>query len=97
MALGVGNTPYVPHSLRHGGATADFLLTQDIPRVQFRGRWKQQATARTYLQTARALLAAQQVPAQLNQLGITLNADLLNVMRDLFVPPAAPRRVRFRV
>ena len=96
VALGLGDTPYVPHSLRHGGATADFLRTQDIARVQFRGRWKQQVTARTYLQTARALLAAHQVPPQLNQLGITLDADLLNIMRELFVPPPAPRRVRFR-
>jgi len=95
-ALGVGDTPYVPHSLRHGGATADFLRTQDIARVQFRGRWKHQTTARVYLNTARALLAAQQVPAELNQLGRTLGADLLPVLRDLFVPPPPPRRVRFR-
>jgi hypothetical protein len=105
MALGVGDTPYVPHSLRHGGATADFLRTQDIARVQFRGRWKLQETARTYLQTARtylqtarALLAAQRVPARLNQLGAQLDADLLSIMSDLFAQsPAEPaRRVRFR-
>jgi len=100
IALGVGATPYVPHSLRHGGATADFLRTQDSARVQFRGRWKLQETARTYLQTARALLAAQQVPAHLNQLGSTLDADLFPVLSNLLIPPpvraVALRRVRFR-
>lgn len=93
VALGVGDTPYVPHSLRHGGATADFLRTQSIEHVQFRGRWKLQETARNYLNTARALLAAQQIPPQLNQLGIALSADLFQILTELLIPT---RRVRFR-
>jgi integrase len=96
-ALGLGDTPYVPHSLRHGGATSDFLRTQDIAHVQFRGRWKHQQTARVYLQTARALLAAHQVPPRLNQLGIALDSDLLHTLGGLLAPPVVPRRVRFRL
>ena len=95
--LGVGDTPYVPHSLRHGGATADFLRTQNIEHVQFRGRWKHQQTARVYLQTARALLAALQVPPRLNELGIALDADLLHTLGGLLAPPVVSRRVRFRL
>jgi integrase len=68
-ALGLSDTPYVPHSLRHGGATSDFLRTKSIEFVQFRGRWKSMESARRYVQTARALLAAQQVPQRLNALG----------------------------
>lgn len=104
VALGVEHTPYVPHSLRHGGATADFLRTNSIAHVQFRGRWKSMESARNYIQTSRALLAAQQVPPRLNQLGITLSDSLLAVMTDVLdtvpaVVPRAPgvRRVGFRL
>jgi integrase len=104
VALGVEHTPYVPHSLRHGGATADFLRTNSIAHVQFRGRWKSMESARNYIQTSRALLAAQRVPSRLNQLGITLSDSLLAAMTDVFdtvpaVVPRAPagRRVGFRL
>jgi len=98
VRLGVGDTPYVPHSLRHGGATADFLLTGSIERVQFRGRWKSMESVRTYVQTARALLAAQAIPAALNALGTQLSAELVPVMSHLLqsVPPVDPRRGRSR-
>jgi integrase len=95
--LGVGHTAYVPHSLRHGGATADFLLTGSIERVQFRGRWKSMESVRTYVQTARALLAAQAVPTALNALGKQLSAELVSVMAHfLSVAPPVPLRGRAR-
>jgi integrase len=103
VQLGVGHSAYVPHSLRHGGATADFLLSGSIERVQFRGRWKSMESLRTYVQTARALLAAQDVPPALNQLGAQLGDSLLPVMTHLLrsVPEVRPlrrqRRVTFRL
>lgn len=103
VQLGVGQTPYVPHSLRHGGATADFLRTGSIQHVQFRGRWKLTETVRTYVQTARALLAAQQVPAALNDLGMRLSDALVPVMTHLLhsvpglFPQARKRRVKFQL
>lgn len=99
VQLGVGHTAYVPHSLRHGGATADFLLAGSIERVQFRGRWKSMESLRTYVQTARALLAAQEVPAAINQLGIQLSDALVPVMAHLLqsVPEVLPRRRQRRV
>jgi integrase len=102
-SLGVSHIPYVPHSLRHGGATHDFLLTNSIEHVQFRGRWKSMESSRRYIQTARAMLAAQDVPPALNQLGSRLDADLVSVMTstmDLIpesVPRARGRRVTFRL
>jgi hypothetical protein len=103
VRLGVGHTAYVPHSLRHGGATADFLQTGSIERVQFRGRWKSMESVRTYVQTARALLAAQTVPAALHALGKQLSAELAEVMVVLLgaaQPVAAAahaRRVTFHL
>lgn len=100
---GVGHIPYVPHSLRHGGATADFLSKGDVEYVHFRGRWKSIESLRTYIQTARALLAAQQVPARLNRLGILLSDNLVAVLSDSIdtvaeeVPRGRARRVTFQL
>ena len=58
-------------------------------------------TLRTYVQSARALLAAQQVPPELNQLGMQLSDSLTAVMALLLesVPEVRPRlrRVAFRL
>lgn len=99
VAVGVGHIPYVPHSLRHGGATADFLNGATIEQVMFRGRWQGMQSARRYIQTGRALLAAQSVPAHLNRLGILFDDQLVAIMVHLFdsvelVLPSR-RRVRF--
>jgi integrase len=100
-ALGLTHCHYTPHSLRHGGASSDFLAHGSIERVQFRGRWKQMETLRTYVQSARALLASQNVPPALNQLGMQLSDSLPAVMALLqaSVPEVKPRsrRVAFRL
>ena len=88
-SLGLGTTPYVPHSLRHGGATHDFLRTHSIEHVQFRGRWKSMESSRRYIQMARAMLTKHQVPQRLNQLGEELGDSLLEVMLHLFDTVAA--------
>ena len=101
LELGLSRCRYVPHSLRHGGASADFLIHGSIERVQFRGRWKQMESLRTYVQSARALLAAQDVPPALNQLGMQLSDSLPYVMAHLLVSvpevTARQRRVLFRL
>ena len=74
--LGLSATPYVPHSLRHGGATYDYLRGASIEQVMYRGRWQSMVSARRYIQTGRALLVAQQVPQRLNQLGQLFNQSL---------------------
>ena len=47
---------YVPHSLRHGGATRWHLLGHSIEEVLMRGRWSSIKSARRYVQSGRALL-----------------------------------------
>jgi site-specific recombinase XerC len=47
---------YVPHSLRHGGATRWHLLGHSIEDVLLRGRWASIKSARRYIQAGRALL-----------------------------------------
>ena len=97
-------TRYTPHSLRHGGATDDFLRHGSVERVQFRGRWKQLESVRRYVQMARAGLSRRQVPPHVHQFGVALSGDLVTVMSHLLrtVPPAltrAPsnRRVTFNL
>ena len=105
VQLGIGHASYVPHSLRHGGATADFLKTGSIERVQFRGRWKSMESVRTYVHAARALLGGQQVPDSLARTGRRLSQALVPVMLHLLESSqeqtlhrrAAGRRVTFRL
>ena len=54
--LGVTRVRYTPHSLRHGGATRDFMLGIPIADIVVRGRWAQAKTASRYIQQGRALL-----------------------------------------
>lgn len=97
--------PYVPHSLRHGGATRDFLCGVRIEDIMFRGRWKAMESAKRYIQTGRGLLAAQQVPQHINTLGIAIDDCLVSFMQllRLSVPSvtkssrlARPRRRHIR-
>jgi len=99
-AAGVDHIPYVPHSLRHGGATADFLRGATIEQVMFRGRWKSMESARRYIQTGRALLAMQEVPEKLNRIGILLDGWLAAIITQLvrtvpLVVTSRRQRVRF--
>jgi integrase len=100
QSLGI-TTHYVPHSLRHGGATHDYLRTKDIGYVQFRGRWKSMESARRYIQQCRAVLASHQVSPELHQLGTIFNDSLLDVFSaTLNTIPSIDqprRRVTFRL
>ena len=65
----------------------------------FRGRWQSMQSARRYIQSGRALLAAQQVPSSVNRLGILFDDELTAVLGFLMdsVPLVLPsrRRVQF--
>ncbi len=56
---------YVPHSLRHGGATRMFLRGVRVEDIMLRGRWAASKSARTYIQSGKAALLAVNVPARL--------------------------------
>eukprot|EP00959_Pyramimonas_sp_CCMP1952_P399836 8377632-Pyramimonas_sp.AAC.1 len=55
--IGCEHFPFVPSSLRRGGATREYLLSGDLSKVTVRGRWCPQRTAKTYIQDGAAILA----------------------------------------
>lgn len=67
---------YVPHSLRHGGATRDFMRGVSVEDIMLRGRWASSKSARTYIQSGPALLLSTKVPAEVSQLGRLFASDL---------------------
>ena len=73
--LGISST-YVPHSLRHGGATRDHLLGASLEQVLMRGRWASTKSARHYIQAGRAMLLATEVPPHIAELGSLFAANL---------------------
>lgn len=56
---------YVPHSLRHGGATACHLQGMTIEQILLRGRWASSKTAKRYIQSGRAMLLSMETPPAL--------------------------------
>ena len=66
---------FVPHSLRHGGATHLYMRGWRMDDIQTRGRWEVQKTCRRYVQAAQALIASIQVPQHLADAGRVLAAD----------------------
>jgi hypothetical protein len=67
--LGLGPIGYSPHSLRHGGATHDFLSGKQLQDILFRGRWAASKSAETYVQSGRALLLTASVPSVVATIG----------------------------
>lgn len=63
-AVGLGDFPFTPHSLRHGGAThAMQHLGHGIADVMHRGRWRSASSATRYLQAGVAQLLQQSISA----------------------------------
>ena len=98
-SLGFTSSPYVPHSLRHGGATHDHLRGHSIEQIMYRGRWKATESARRYIQSGRALLIQSQIPRHLDEMGSNAAkhiAVVLKVLRQI-VPDALTARAARRV
>ena len=61
--LGVdSSTRITAHSLRHGGATHDFICGVPLADIVQRGRWKDPRTAQIYIQSAQSLLLSTKLP-----------------------------------
>jgi integrase len=56
---------FVPHSLRHGGATRMFLAGTKVEDIVARGRWASMKSASRYIQGGRSLLLQQQMDRSL--------------------------------
>jgi len=68
---------YVPHSLRHGGATRMFVRGDKLEDIMLRGRWKATQSARTYIQMGPALLLAMKVPVTTGVTALKLAKDVI--------------------
>jgi integrase len=54
--MGWGTVGFVPHSLRHGHASDDFINGVPIESIMTRGRWKSIDSTRHYIQSGRVHL-----------------------------------------
>ena len=60
---GLPSAVFVIHSLRHGGATHDFLTkTMPFEEIRLHGRWQSRKVCQRYIQAAQALVAAVSAP-----------------------------------
>jgi integrase len=60
--FGLEHPNLTPHSLRRGGATWHFSLFHNYDRTMLHGRWKQQKTAKGYIDEALAELGRESLP-----------------------------------
>lgn len=68
---------YVPHSLRHGGATRMYLMGESIDSILHRGRWRATESARRYIQSSKAIAIATTVPHHVQSLAVALVRDVV--------------------
>ena len=80
-----GGVPFVPHSLRHGGASCDYLFNgaRYLEDILFRGRWGSMQSTRHYIQQGPALMAAvsTRVPRWQREFGHLLGLNVLYFLR----------------
>jgi len=83
VCAALGLSPrYVPHSLRHGGATRySHVKGWPVEDVMVRGRWASTKSARIYLQAGVALQMAMDIPADVARVGAALAADACACLR----------------
>lgn len=91
QAFGLADHGYTPHSLRHGGATRHFLQGRPIADIQFRGRWSDAKSVRTYIQSGRALLLLTKVDAEV----FALAADCAAIIRPFLAFLASRSQASF--
>lgn len=79
---------YVPHSLRHGGATRLFLRGVRVEDIMLRGRWAASKSARIYIQSGKAALLAVEVPQRLAATAAVLADDVVAAFALVAARPA---------
>jgi hypothetical protein len=71
---------FVPHSLRHGGATRMYIRGAPVENVMHRGRWRSTKSARHYIQAGRALMVRNKMPERVVRIGEIVRQDLRGSM-----------------
>jgi len=75
---------YVPHSLRHGGATYGYLTDMSFVDIQVRGRWSSLKSCLCYVQTCRqALISRSFPPSIIAACNIVSNRPLLSLISEV--------------
>ena len=74
---------YVPHSLRHGGATYLAMTNVSVADIKLRGRWRSLDTLERYVQTGEAVIGSVRAPASAVELGRTVARDVLSAFHAL--------------
>ncbi len=74
-SFGITAIRFTPHTLRHGGATEDFLKNVPIQDIVHRGRWASVSSAENYIQSGKALLLGTQLPNALKSQSAPLMRD----------------------
>lgn len=77
MELGL-SSKYVPHSLRHGGATHLYLMKKPMQDIMQRGRWAASKSASRYIQTGPALLATVDIPPAIAVAAGTIGQNIVS-------------------
>jgi integrase len=62
VGIGLKKAPFVIHSLRHGGASYDYIRGLPITRIILRGRWGGLKVSRQYIQESQALVLELHIP-----------------------------------
>ena len=62
-ALDLLDIGYTLHSLRHGGATFEWLERNSFDDIMLKGRWRSKASCRHYLNAGKVLLISTQFSA----------------------------------
>lgn len=75
VTLGLSDYNLTPHSLRHGGATADYVSNpMSLDGIILRGRWAATKSVRTYIQSG-VYLSIQVKEPQLQHIGLQINSN----------------------
>lgn len=87
--LGLDHLHFVPHSLRHGGATHDFVIEgQSLDYIKRRGRWASADSVGRYVQQLAAVDLTFKVPSKSDRQGAVFHEHLEYLM-DLCIDDSA--------
>jgi len=81
-----------PYSVRHGGASHDYLgKRRSLDEVRLRGRWRSEESVRRYVKASRAMKEEAALPEATQQYGQEYAERLDDVLSERLRPSAPPR------
>jgi integrase len=83
---------YVPHSLRHGGATALYMRGVSLETILHMGRWASMKSARYYVQSGEAILLGMKPAVEAFAMGFIVDMDVFGTLSSLKLQHAVKAR-----